>query len=160
MKAISIVLAVTGIVCGAIVFAQTNPPSPETIGTQLNNYWMANQLDQAEAYITDLSTNYPNYVPVILAKACYEGVYHSNISNVVAGVDRVRQANIGTDYFKALLSAEKTQMQLLLQFYYAQGTSHADLTNAASAQGVRSAVPEWPYLELITNAPNASVSSP
>jgi hypothetical protein len=158
MRNILAAVAAMGIMFQVSVPGQTtNPPSPETVGSQLNSYWVSNQLSQIEAYVTDLSTNYPNYVPAILAKACFEGVFRNNLSNVIAELHRVEQANVGSDRFRALVSAEKTQIQLLLEFYYSEGTSHADLTNAANPQAVRDGVPEWPYLEIITNAPSVNL---
>lgn len=160
MKAKAAFLAVIAMACCIAALAQTNRPTPAAIGTQLNAYWVSNQLSQIETYVADLTTNYPNYVPAILAKACFEGVYHSNLSNVIAELGRVQQANVGSDRFRALVSGEKRQMQLLLEFYYSDGISHSDLTNAASPQAVRNKDPEWPYLELITNAPNVDISNP
>lgn len=161
MKSRLTIVAVIWITCVIRGFAQdTNPPSPSSIGTQLQSYWASNQLSQIEVYVITLCTNYPNYVPAVLAKACYEGVYHSNVSNELALLDRVKNGSVGNDHFRALVSAERTQTALILDAYYREGTSHAALTNASTAQGVRNQVPVWPYLELITNAPNANLPSP
>lgn len=142
------------------VFAQTSPPSPESIGATLSAYWASNQLAFAESYITNLYSSYSNYVPAIMTKAVYEKVWKNNPSNFLYEVTRVTDANVGSDYFKALVSSNRRQSDWLLQTYYSEGTSHAQLTNAASIQAIRNEIPEMPYLSLITNAPAVNLSIP
>jgi hypothetical protein len=161
MKRVSMFTVLIGFACVTVaVLAQTNPPSPQIVGSQVAAYWTSNQLNAAESYITNLYANYPNYVPAILAKAAYEEIWKNNPSNFLSGVRRVYEANVGNNYFKALISAEKNQSELLLKTYYEEGTSHNTLTNAADPQAVRTQVIKWPYTDLMTNAPNATLSPP
>jgi hypothetical protein len=95
-----------------------------------------------------------------MTKAVYEKVWKNNPSNFLYEVTRVTDANVGSDYFKALVSSNRRQSDWLLQTYYSEGTSHAQLTNAASIQAIRNEIPEMPYLSLITNAPAVNLSIP
>ena len=148
----------------SIFSAQAERPTPQQIGTTVQEYWVSNQLTLLETYLTNLYASSSNFIPAIVAQVLYEGIYRNDPWNALAQVNRIvpslDQTNFCTPVFEDLLLEEKNELEEEIAFYLNHGKTRSQLTNAAAPSAVREVWTNFPLrgVLLITNAPNGYLS--
>ena len=161
MKLIKILILLVLIFTMSSAFAQ---PTAQEISTQIQTYWKNSQFSDLENYINTLYQQYPNYIPVILAKSFYHLAFLNNMTDSLAELNRVVDAitnnpQLGTKDFRERVDGEKRNIELLISDSQKRGETQGQLTAAASVERARNA---WgdrilPEFKLIASAPNESI---
>ncbi len=165
LKIISLIL--TLLICMSVTslaLAQGNPPTAQEISSQIQTYWQNSQFNDLENYISTLYQDYPNYIPVILAKSFYHLAFRNNIPDALTELNRVDNAinnnpQLGSKNFREMVAGRKHQHEMCIEVYQEKGITQEQCTAAISPQAV---LDEWgdtplPEFNLIASAPNESI---
>ena len=120
-----------------------DPPVPSIVANTISNYWAGSQLDELGTYITNLYTSYSNYVPAVLAKSFYDGIYLGDLAEEKAKLEEVQtfvnsNADSIDDDFEELLQELIAMLSEEINMHQSMGTSEDTLKSNASPANARS----------------------